>query len=103
MSKKHVVFALLFCVVALIGIGCSKDNNPFGPQETIVFENRTGLNGMNCFIDGVLKGGVNNGEDLRIEGDYEGDRVLSVTVGGFAASRSQHIDNGMTFYYTLTM
>jgi hypothetical protein len=102
MSKKHVVFALLFCFVALIGIGCSKDNNPFDPEETIIFENRTGLNGMNCFIDGELKGGANNGQDLKIEGDYEGDRVLSATVGGYAASRIQHIDNGMIFIYTIT-
>ena len=102
MGRKYAVFALLFCVVALIGIGCSKDNNPLDPEETIIFENRTGLNGMNCFIDGVLKGGANNGEDLKISGDYEGDRVLSATVGGLATSRVQHIDNGMTFYYTVT-
>ena len=101
MSKKHAVFALLFCFVALVGIGCGKDS-PFDPEETIIFENRTGLNGMSCFIDGELKGAVNSGEDLSVVGDYEGDRVLSATVGGLAATRSQHIDNGMTFIYTLT-
>jgi hypothetical protein len=101
MRKKHVVFAVLLVVVTLIGVGCGS-NNPFDPQETIIFENRTGLNAMNCFIDGVLKGAVNNGQDLRVEGDYEGDRVLGVTVGSFAASRAQHIDNGMTFVYTVT-
>jgi len=97
-----VAYALLFCLVALIGIGCSKDNNPFDPQETILFENRTGLNGMNCSIDGVLKGSVNNGDNLNIEGDCEGDRVISVNAGGFVASRSQHIENGVTFICTLT-
>ena len=102
MSKKHMVFALLCCFVALISIGCTKENNPFDPQETIIFENRTGSNGMNCYIDGVLKGGVNNGQNLSLEGDYEGDRVLSATVGSLAASRAQHIDNGMTFIYTIT-
>ncbi|MHB8836367.1 MAG: hypothetical protein ACYC9Y_11755 [Candidatus Methylomirabilia bacterium] len=102
MRKRHVVFALFFCVVAMISIGCSKDNNPFDPEETIIFENRTGVNGMNCFIDGVLKGAVNNGENLNVEGDYEGDRVLSVRAGSLVASRVQHIDNGMTFIYTLS-
>jgi len=80
----------------------TKDNNPFNPEEIVIFENRTGINGMNCFIDGELKGTVNNGGDLRVEGDYEGDRVLSVNAGGFVASRSQHIDNGMTVIFTLT-
>jgi len=100
MSKKHAVFAVLFVVVALIGIGCG-GNGPFNPEETIIFENRTGINGMYCFIDGVLKGTVNSGGDLRVEGDYEGDRVLSANAGGYGASRFQHIENGMTFIFTL--
>ncbi len=99
MRIKHV-FAALFVVVALIGVGCSS-KSPFDPEETIIFENRTGLNGMSCFIDGVLKGAVDNGQNLTVQGDYEGDRVLGATVGGMVASRIQHIDNGMTFTYTL--
>ena len=101
MNKRHVVFAVLFVVVAMISIGCPK-GHPFDPQETIIFENRTGINGMDCFIDSDFKGTVNNGENLSVEGDYEGDRVLSVNVSGLVASRIQRIDNGMTFIYTLT-
>lgn len=101
MSKKHLIAAMLLCVVALVCVGCGEDN-PLDPEETIVFENRTGMNGMNCYIDSALKGTVNNGEDLKVEGDYEGDRYLSVNVGGLVASRSVHVDNGMTFIYEIT-
>ena len=100
MRKKHLLGAMLLCIVALFCVGCG-DDNPLDPEETIIFENRTGINGMECFIDGALKGTANNGQDLEVEGDYEGDRVLSVNAGGNVASRSVHIDNGMTFYYTL--
>ena len=102
MNKRHLVFTVLFFVVALFGIGCSSDNNPFSPDETIIFENRTGINAVSCYIDNVLKGTVDNGKDLKVEGDYEGDRVLLATAGSLRASRTQHIDNGMTFIWTLT-
>ena len=102
MRKKQVVFALFFCFVALIGIGCSNDNNPFNPEETIVFANRSGINGVNCYVDLVLKGTVNSGQDLTIVGDYEGDRVLSAAAAtGSWGPAAAHIDNGMTFTYTL--
>ena len=103
MRKKHVVFALLFCLVALIGIGCSKDNNPFNPEETVIFENRSGLTGVNCYIDGVLKGTINNGQNLNVVGDYEGDRVLSADCSaGYWPARTVNIANGGTFVFSLT-
>ena len=102
MNRKHVVFAVLFFVLALIGIGCSKDN-PLSPDETIIFENRTGINAVSCYIDNELKGTVDNGKDLKVEGDYQGDRVLRVNSGSTVlATRNQHIDSAMTFIWTLT-
>ena len=103
MSKKHVVFALFFCLVALIGIGCTKDNNPFNPEETVSFQNRSGLTGVNCYIDGVLKGTINDGQNLDVVGDYEGDRVLSADCSaGYWPARTVHLDNGTTYIMTLT-
>jgi hypothetical protein len=91
----------LFLVVSLIGLGCRGDD-PFGPQEQIIFQNRSGIDGMNCYIDDALQGTVNNGQDLQVEGDYEGDRVLRANAGSVVwGPRSQHIDKGMRFFWEL--
>lgn len=101
MSRKQVVFALLVVVIALIGIGCV-DENPLDPQEKIIFQNRTGIDGVTCYIDNEPKGTVNNGQDLAVEGDYEGDRELRATVDDLVwGPRAQRIERGMIFTWEL--
>ena len=101
MRKRYAAFAVLFFVVSLFAIGCP-GHHATDPQEMIVFENRTGINGMDCFIDGGYKGTVNAGFNLNVEGNYEGDRVLRANVGGLVATRVQYISDGLTFYWTVT-
>lgn len=101
MSRKRVVFALLVVVVALVGIGCVEEN-PLDPQEKIIFQNRSGVDGVACYIDDELKGTVNNGQELEVEGDYEGDRELRATEGDLVwGPRAQRIERGMIFTWEL--
>jgi hypothetical protein len=87
---------LFFAFVAMSGLGCEV------LEETIVFQNRSGLNGVSCYVDGEYKGTVNSGYDLVVEGDYEGDRLLSATLGGLVWNTvAVHLDEGDTVYYSV--
>lgn len=101
MSIRRAAFAALFLVIALFGIGCW-DDGIFDPDERIIFQNRSGIDGVNCYIDDVLKGTVDSGEDVGFDGEYDGDRVLRASGGGRVwGPVTQHMANGMTFVFEL--
>ncbi len=67
-------------ILALLGVilvagACEKD--PIvscALDETIIIENRSGVNGVRIYIDDQFKGIVDNGKDLVLKGDYGGKR-----------------------------
>ena len=101
MRKRYAAFAVLFFVVSLFAIGC-KGKSSTGSNETVVFQNRSGMNGVNCYIDFVYRGTINNNQNLTVEGDFEGDRVLSADGPALWGPEVHYVANGGGFVWTLT-
>jgi len=101
MRRKYAALAVLLFIVSLFAIGCPGKNSS-GPEETIIFQNRSGYNGVNCYIDFVFKGVVNNGQDLYVQGDHEGNVVLSADGPGRWGPNTYFINDGGTFIWTMT-
>jgi hypothetical protein len=95
MSRKSWIVAAALVVGALAGFGCTSE-----PQEKVVFQNRAGVNAVSCYVDDVLKGTVDNGRDLEIEGDFEGDHVVRAQAVSLSwGPVTHHFANGETFLW----
>jgi len=102
MKRKLLVLAVLLVAVMAAGLGCK--NKSGGSQEMIIFENLSGVDGITCYVDGVNWGTINRGQNLQVEGDFEGDRVLRAESRDFVwGPHVQYIGNGGTYTWSMTL
>jgi len=101
MRRKYAAFAVLLVVVSLFAVGCPGHSST-DPSETVVFQNRSGWNGVNCYIDFVYRGTINNNQNLTVEGDFEGDIVLSANGPALWGPQTFYVADGGGFVWTLT-
>lgn len=74
---KGILFLILLGIIFITpacGVGLTD------PDETIIVQNRSGKNGVMVYIDGSFKGTVDEGWDLEIIGDYDGNREIYASV-----------------------
>lgn len=55
---------LILAILGIIFIGSACDPGYLGEEETIIVQNRSGVNGVQVYINGVYKGTVDNNRDL---------------------------------------
>lgn len=82
MEKKirGILFLTLLGIILITG-AC--DIGLADPDETIIIKNHSGRNSVKVYIDGIFVGTVDNGGDLEIIGDYDGNREFYAEVGEY--------------------
>lgn len=115
--KKYKVrcgaFLLILLVIFFLGCDLGNPTDPVSraeqlgdyprdPDETIVIQNRSGINTVIVYIDGIPKGTVNSGKDLVLKGDYDGTRRFSADSGTRTwGPKYYDVPQGGTFTWTL--
>ena len=70
-KRGYKIYLLALLVLLFISSGCGQGSF-FNEDETIIVQNRSGVNGVQVYIDGVYKGTVDNKKDLVVkERDYD--------------------------------
>lgn len=79
--KKKVWRVLPFTLLGILIIASSCGIVITDPDETIIIQNRSGKNSVEVYIDDDFKGIVDDGRDLEIIGDYDGNKKFYVKTG----------------------
>ncbi len=61
--RNRGILVLAILVLILISSGCGQEGL-FNEEETIIVQNRSGVNGVQIYINGAYKGTVDNNKDL---------------------------------------
>jgi hypothetical protein len=62
-KRGNRIYLLVLAVLLLISSGCGQEGL-FNEEETIIVQNRSGVNGVQIYINGEYKGTVDNNRDL---------------------------------------
>lgn len=96
---KGILFLILLGIIFITpacGVGLTD------PDETIIIQNRSGINSVEVYIDNDFKGIVDDGRDLEIIGDYDGNKKFYAEAGIYSWGPYYYdIPEGSTFPWTL--